>query len=109
MAKATKDTVDFWKGKIAEWEKSGLSWKEFCEKKGLNRSTAIYWFKKFLKAEPLRKADTQSLSCVQRWMQISRSTPNTYRGSINALEHYQCPHCLPNQKWRSFSLKFLQG
>ncbi len=51
MAKATKETVDFWKGKIAEWEKSGLSRKEFCEKNGLNRSTASYWFKKFLKAD----------------------------------------------------------
>ena len=51
MAKATKEAVDFWKGKIAEWEKSGLSRKEFCEKNGLNRSTAAYWFKKFLKAD----------------------------------------------------------
>ena len=50
MAKATKETVDFWKGKIAEWQVSGLSRKEFCEKKGLNRSTAAYWFQKFLKA-----------------------------------------------------------
>ena len=44
--RATKETADFWKGKISEWEKSGLNRKRFCEKNGLNRSTAAYWFKK---------------------------------------------------------------
>ena len=51
MAKATKETVDYWKEKIAEWKVSGLNRKEFCEKNGLNRSTAAYWFGKFLKAD----------------------------------------------------------
>ncbi len=32
---------------------------------------------------------------------ITTSAPNTYWGSSNALEHYQCPHCRSNQKWMS--------
>lgn len=51
MAKATKETVDYWKEKVTEWEISNLSRKKFCEKNRLNRSTAAYWFKKFLKKD----------------------------------------------------------
>ena len=51
MAKATKETVRFWRDKIDSWKESGLSRKEFCEKEGLNRSTASYWFRKFLKED----------------------------------------------------------
>ena len=49
MAKATKETEEFWKEKITEWKASGLSQKGYCEKNGLNRSTANYWFRKLLK------------------------------------------------------------
>ena len=51
MAKATKETVSFWKEKLHEWEKSGLSRKDFREKNSLNKSTAGYWFRKLLKGE----------------------------------------------------------
>ena len=54
MAKATKETVKFWEGKISEWKESGLSRERFFEKEGLNRSTAGYWFRKLQRGKEER-------------------------------------------------------
>ena len=46
MAKATKEMVNYWKEKTAEWQESRLSRKEFCEKSGLIGCTTDYGFRK---------------------------------------------------------------
>ncbi len=59
------------------------------------------------------KADTHAWLWFEDTGCVNGSAPNTYRGSLGALEHYQCPHSRSNQKWRSVKvsdrLKFFRG
>ena len=43
------DKLTFWKGKLQEYRKSGLSRRAFSEQNGVNKSTLDYWFARIRK------------------------------------------------------------
>lgn len=49
MAKQETDRSRYWRGVLAEWEKSGLSQVAFCRQRQLSLSALRWWRGKFLK------------------------------------------------------------
>jgi lambda repressor-like predicted transcriptional regulator len=44
MQTDTNDRLAFWKRKLQEYRKSGLSRRDFSRQNGVNKSTLDYWF-----------------------------------------------------------------
>jgi hypothetical protein len=50
-AKMQADKLTFWKKKLQEYRKSGLSRRAFSEQNGINKSTLDYWFARIGKGQ----------------------------------------------------------
>jgi lambda repressor-like predicted transcriptional regulator len=50
-AKMQTDKLKFWKRKLQEYRKSGLSRRAFSEQNGVNKSTLDYWFARIRKGQ----------------------------------------------------------
>jgi hypothetical protein len=51
--KIDKDRRSYWLEKVIEWQKSGLSVKEWCKKNKLSFQALYFWKKKLLLQEPI--------------------------------------------------------
>ena len=51
MQTGKNDKLTFWKRKLQEYRKSGLSRRAFSEKNGVNKSTLDYWFARIRKGQ----------------------------------------------------------
>ena len=51
MQANTNDKLTFWKRKLQEYRKSGLSRRAFSEQNGVNKSTLDYWFARIRKGQ----------------------------------------------------------
>jgi hypothetical protein len=49
MQTDTNDRLAFWKRKLQEYRKSGLSRRDFSRQNGVNKSTLDYWFARISK------------------------------------------------------------
>ena len=51
MQPSPNDKLAFWKRKLQEYRKSGLSRRDFSRQNGVNKSTLDYWFARISKEE----------------------------------------------------------
>ncbi len=69
----SKKTHNEWETLVADFKKSGLSMASFCDNKGINPSTFIYWVKKFtskVSMPKLVKIETNSVVSIPEHIQI---------------------------------------
>ena len=73
MQAKTNDKPAFWKRKLQEYRKSGLSRRTFSEQNGVNKSTLDYWFARISKekrAQGLVEVKPVSIPVLNHSLQI---------------------------------------
>ena len=64
--KRTAARSEYWRERLAEQERSGLSVKRFCEEQGLTEQSFYLWRKRFQKQQPMRFALVETGSTWQQ-------------------------------------------
>jgi transposase-like protein len=54
--KTVEERSAYWRGRIAEQERSGMSVQQFCKEKGITEQSFYVWRKRLRKQEPARFA-----------------------------------------------------
>jgi hypothetical protein len=57
---------EYWRGRIAEQERSGLSVQQFCKEQGLTEQAFYFWRKRLRNQEPMRFALLETGSTQQQ-------------------------------------------
>ncbi len=84
MQTKANDKPAFWKQKLQEYRKSGLSRRTFSEQNGVNKSTLDYWFARISKekrAQGLVEVKPTSISVTDPTIQIV--VAGKYRIEVN--------------------------
>jgi len=56
MEKKMEAKSEYWRERITEQERSGMSVQRFCEEQGLTEQSFIFWRKRLRKQQPMRFA-----------------------------------------------------
>lgn len=58
-------TAEMWRERVARWKQSGLTRRQFAEREGIKRASALSWWQYHLKQRDARKSGSAPLRLVR--------------------------------------------
>src|SRR5438034_6815014 len=93
VGKSAAPRRDYWRERIAEQERSGLTVGRFCKEQGLTEQSFYLWRKRLLEQQPMRFALVETGS-ARRQLATEARSPGGCRRKQSCLTHRSCYRAL---------------